>query len=98
MSQIRENSPSVQRPQLMLPGLVDQINQRLGSIQDRQSVVRGALDRLINPRPTGLPTGDVEKTERDPGSHEGQLQAIIRRLDNVLQSESDQADTLNDAV
>ena len=84
------------RPIGVLQSVVQQIMDRIHQIDERQDILGQGINRLVNPRPTSA--AENIKAERDPDTHEAQLQVIVRRLDSILSRAADQADTLNSSV
>lgn len=82
----------------IIQGLIEQINERISMITDRQDASQRAIERLINPRPANVASDKVGVPPREPTSVEDHLNAILHRLDYVVRSASDQADQLNSAV
>lgn len=85
------------RPNPMIPGLIDQIINRLCSIEEQQGVVDGAIYRIIAPTSVNA-VGENAKAACRPETVEESLSAIIRKLDSILQTEVQHADALNGAV
>ena len=84
--------------QATLHSLTGMINDRIRSITDRQEIVSNGLARLVNPRPVNAVSEALAKIAHEPNSHEDHLHAIIRRLDQVLETAVFHADQVNGAV
>ena len=87
------NTSSAPKTQTVFHGLIDNINEHINAIVDRQQVAVNAINRLRNP----VPIAAVSSKDGAPsnGTVESDLRCVLLRLESVHAEATAQADDLN---